>query len=324
MPPPPDIRAVIFDLGNTLWFDARSPDMAAIYRQQAARVRPLLEEWGGSSDEVGASTRGASGTVASETAPPNVLSDDPAGARDDASTRGALAPPQSPDPAQPPFLDRLLEQIWSAYMTAVDVEQQRGRHREPSLPFIIRGALAANGIDITEAQAEQWWRAAWIPVSAFGVQLYPDVLDVLRELHARGIKIAVNTNRPCTGDMLRPDLESIGIGDYIDVAVCSGDTGYTKPHPSTFNLCLEQLALAPNQTVMVGDLCQNDCTGAKSLGITTVLKLNGRYDAPPCPDADYTIHDLGELLHLPLFDPTHHNDEPESPTPHEDNNADRY
>ena len=33
----------------------------------------------------------------------------------------------------------------------------------------------------------------------------------------------------------------------------------------------------------------------------TVLKLNGHYGAPPCAHADFAIHDLAELLTLPLF-----------------------
>jgi hypothetical protein len=57
----------------------------------------------------------------------------------------------------------------------------------------------------------------------------------------------------------------------------------------------------------------------------TVWKLNGRYDVRPCPDADYAIHDLGELLALPLVQ---RGVRPvataESLTPHEDGNAERY
>ena len=58
--------------------------------------------------------------------------------------------------------------------------------------------------------------------------------------------------------------------------------------------------------------------------MTTVLKLNGRYDTDPCADADYTIHDLAELLTLPVFGRERHPVAAESPTPHDDANADRY
>jgi hypothetical protein len=59
--------------------------------------------------------------------------------------------------------------------------------------------------------------------------------------------------------------------------------------------------------------------------MTTVWKLNGRYDLPPCPDADYQIHDLAELLALPALGlDARHPAMAESLTPHEDGNAERY
>jgi hypothetical protein len=56
----------------------------------------------------------------------------------------------------------------------------------------------------------------------------------------------------------------------------------------------------------------------------TVLKLNGLYDGPACGAADYVIHDLTELLTLPVFGERRHPIAAESPTPHEDANAERY
>jgi HAD superfamily hydrolase (TIGR01509 family) len=215
--------------------------------------------------------------------------------------------------------------IWEAYMEAWAVEDERGTMRDPSLPFLIRGALAAREVELTHEQAEEWWRTTWGPVTSFGVALYPDVLDVLRELKEMGITVGVNSNRPCTTDMLWPDLADIGLAPYVDAAVCSGDTGYVKPHPSTFTLIVERMGLPAAAVAFVGDDCARDMRGAKALGMTTVWKLNGRYGLPPCPDADFAIHDLGELLALPII---HRSPRPlvstESLTPHEDANEDRY
>jgi putative hydrolase of the HAD superfamily len=122
-----------------------------------------------------------------------------------------------------------------------------------------------------------------------------------------------------------PGLRDMGIAPYVDAVVCSGDTGYAKPHRSTFELVLDRLGVVSHEALMVGDTAAADMVGAKAVGMRTVWKLNGRYDQPPCPEADYAIHDLAELLALPLFErgprplvPT------ESLTPHEDGNAERY
>jgi FMN phosphatase YigB (HAD superfamily) len=134
----------------------------------------------------------------------------------------------------------------------------------------------------------------------------------------------VNTNRPCTSDVLVRDLADLGIDSYFDAFVCSRDAGFFKPHPASFERSLELLGVDARDTVMVGDWEQADIKGAKALGMQTVWKLNGRYGLDPSPDADYTIHDLGELLGLPMFEGIEHVHAGDSTTPHEDGNADRY
>jgi putative hydrolase of the HAD superfamily len=125
--------------------------------------------------------------------------------------------------------------------------------------------------------------------------------------------------------MFQRDLEDFGLASYVDAVVCSGDTGFYKPHPSTFERVLALLDVPPSATVMVGDDCRGDMEGGRAAAMRTVWKLNGRYDAPPCEHADYAIHDLAELLALPLV---HRDARPlvstESLTPHEDGNEDRY
>ncbi|HXK34197.1 MAG TPA: HAD family hydrolase [Dehalococcoidia bacterium] len=268
------VRAVVFDVGNTLWFEARRPDEAAIRRLQAERLAPVVRGWGVELSE--------------------------------------------------PEIALIEQDVWDAYMAAVEVEQGRGSPRDPSLPFLVRGALAVRGLEITQEQAEEWWRASWINEEHFGMQLYPDALDVLAALKAMGVRIGINTNRPCTAEMHRPGLDDVGIGAYVDAVVCSGDTGWYKPHPSTFELVLERLGAAPGEAAMVGDGCEVDMLGGKRAGMRTVWKLNGRYGVAPCPHADFEIHDLAELLSLPLFGVEGRRVAAESPMPHEDDNEGRW
>ncbi len=46
------VRAVLFDLGDTLIFQAHQPDEAALYEAMATQVRPLLKEWNAGIDIV--------------------------------------------------------------------------------------------------------------------------------------------------------------------------------------------------------------------------------------------------------------------------------
>lgn len=46
------VRSVLFDLGDTLIFQAYQPDEAALYEAMAAQVRPLLKEWGAEAEAI--------------------------------------------------------------------------------------------------------------------------------------------------------------------------------------------------------------------------------------------------------------------------------
>jgi HAD superfamily hydrolase (TIGR01509 family) len=221
-------------------------------------------------------------------------------------------------------IETICREVWEAYETAWRVEVERGALRDPSLAFLARGAFAVRGVTIDEAQATAFWRESWIGVRRFGVELYPDALDVLRELRRRGVLIGINSNRPCTVEIMMRDLEDMELAPYVDAAICSGEVGYIKPHPATFERIVDDLGVAPSEAVMIGDSCEADMQGAKALGMRTVLKLNGRYGLDPCAHADHEIHDLSELLALPLFGWTPAPAMTDSLTPHEDGNADRY
>jgi HAD superfamily hydrolase (TIGR01509 family) len=268
------IRAVVFDVGNTLWFEAHRPDPAEIERLQADRLRPLLRRW-------------------------------------------AVTLPCT--------VEEVVADVQAAGDEAARVEAEQGTFREVDVPFLLRGALGVRGVDITQEQAQEAWRETWILERHFGVQLYPDTLDVLRAVRDAGLLVGINTNRPCTAEMHLPGLLDMGIGEYVDAVACSGDTGYCKPHHSTFDLVLAKLGVAPGEAVMVGDGAAIDMRGGRAVGMTTVWKLNGRYDLPPCPEADYEIHDLAELLALPVLGlDAGRAVTAESLTPHEDGNAERY
>lgn len=267
------VQAVVFDVGNTLWFEARRPDIEEIVGLQARALQRQLEAWG-------------------------------------VALRGSA--------------EEFVRSVHAAGDEAERAERGRGGLREVDGPRLLRGALAVHGIEVSSEQADDLWRATWILERHFGVQLYPDTLDVLAELKAEGLLVGINTNRPCTAEMHLPGLRDFGIAPYVDAVVCSGDTGFVKPHRSTFELVLERLGVAAGEAVMVGDLAEADMHGAKAVGMRTVWKLNGRYDLPSCSDADEAIHDLAELSSLPMISGRPPPAQVESLTPHEDENEHRY
>ncbi|WP_433548792.1 HAD family hydrolase [Streptomyces sp. CA-294286] len=96
--------------------------------------------------------------------------------------------------------------------------------------------------------------AAWQP--------YPDAVEVLRELRARGVGVAVVSN---IGWDLRPVLREHGLDPYVDAYVLSYEHGVQKPDPRLFRTACEALGREPAHTLMVGDDRHAD-GGAAALG----------------------------------------------------------
>jgi putative hydrolase of the HAD superfamily len=122
-------------------------------------------------------------------------------------------------------------------------------------------------------------------------ELYDDVSDVLRSLHADGVKIGLisNTQRSLTAFQSHFALEGI-----FAVAISSYDHGYMKPHPSIFESALQQVSARPDEAVMVGDSLAHDIAGARNLGMRAVL-VSRSGPAPACPADVPVIRSLREL-----------------------------
>jgi HAD superfamily hydrolase (TIGR01662 family) len=122
-------------------------------------------------------------------------------------------------------------------------------------------------------------------------EMYDDVPDVLRALHASGLKIGLisNTQRCLTSFQNHFALEGI-----FHVAISSFDHGFMKPHPSIFEAALRSVEAQPDEAVMVGDSFAHDIQGARRLGMRAVLVSRGG-PVEPCPDDVPVISSLREL-----------------------------
>jgi len=127
--------------------------------------------------------------------------------------------------------------------------------------------------------------------------LYDDVPGALETLRAGGVRLGLisNTQRCLTSFQTHFEL-----GDLISVALSSSDHGYMKPHPSIFRAALDQMQVAPEEAVMVGDSLLHDVIGARRAGMRGVLLARGARARPSEPDFD-VISSLAELPALLSF-----------------------
>jgi putative hydrolase of the HAD superfamily len=117
-------------------------------------------------------------------------------------------------------------------------------------------------------------------------ELYDDVIPVLAELRAMGLKLGLvsNTSRDL-GALVRH------FGLDVDAWVSSGSHGKVKPSPLIFAAALELLEVAARDTVMVGDSVEDDIEGAEAAGMKAfLLDRAGRF-----PERTGRIESLREL-----------------------------
>ena len=124
--------------------------------------------------------------------------------------------------------------------------------------------------------------------------LYPhvrEVLDVLRERYP----LALVTDSQSAH--ARGELHKVGLLDYFDPIIVSGDHGYRKPDRRLFEFALHGMGVAARNALHVGNDMYRDIYGAREAGLTTVMFDSDQgakvhLDCVP----DYTITDFRELL----------------------------
>ena len=76
-----------------------------------------------------------------------------------------------------------------------------------------------------------------------GSFLFPAVADTLGALHAKGLPLALVTNKPTP--FVAPLLDALDIAKYFTVVIGGDDVQNKKPHPEPLLLVAEKLSLAP-------------------------------------------------------------------------------
>lgn len=124
--------------------------------------------------------------------------------------------------------------------------------------------------------------------------LYPGVAEALAELSRRGVGQAVCTNKVAA--ISRSIVRDLGIADHFAAVIGGDSTAAKKPHPLPLRACLEALAVAPENAVMVGDSAV-DFEAGRAAGLPVVLLRQG-YSREPVDGlgAAAVIDDVSGLI----------------------------
>jgi len=160
---------------------------------------------------------------------------------------------------------------------------------------LIRSTLAHVGGDAMRYDAA-WARYQhhYQRINGDHAAVYPGVVEGLRALRQRGLRLACLTNKP--GDFARTLLQKKGLDSYF-ARVFGGDAfERKKPDPLPLLKTCEALGSLPERTLMVGD-SSNDARAARAAGCPVLLVSYGYNHGEPVSgvDADGVIDRLDAL-----------------------------
>lgn len=101
-----------------------------------------------------------------------------------------------------------------------------------------------------------------------GWMLFPETLDVLRELSNRRLKLGVISN---FDSRIYTVMESLHVRQFFDAVVISSETGFAKPDLEIFEAAIEAMGFPAPEILFVGDSLEDDVEAGSRAGLTTVL-----------------------------------------------------
>lgn len=151
--------------------------------------------------------------------------------------------------------------------------------------------------DMAEECAETYRRLFDINNVPGSVPAFPAVVDTLRELHGRGLKLTIASSR---GKDTLPELvKEIGIGSMISLILSANDVKNAKPHPEPVLLTLEQLGCKAEETLVVGDAVYDIMMGQGAKTKTCAVTYgNGTREELEATSPDWVIDDFSKLLEI--------------------------
>jgi len=125
---------------------------------------------------------------------------------------------------------------------------------------------------------------------------FEGISETVRKLYEGGCKIAVVSNKI---DKATKDLTQVYFGDYIKVAIGQSGNIASKPAPDTVIQALDELGVASDKALYVGDM-EIDIETARNSGTTSVAVTWGYMARKVLEEsgAEYVIDKPQELLEI--------------------------
>ncbi|MFX1511976.1 MAG: HAD family hydrolase [Promethearchaeota archaeon] len=197
--------------------------------------------------------------------------------------------------------NRILESYFKAHLKVAEVSRSQGKssNQRDNVYWSTFNRLILNDLGVHDPRGQQIKDEEWADHPE--AEMYPEVSQVLADLHERGYQIGVITNT--FDDFPLRKLQKTSLIEYIDVVAQSYELGSWKPDSKIFEWTCKQMGCRIDRTVHVGDEYYQDIEGSRKAGfLDGILYLP--FDPLPnilqkslSPSEEY-ITNLKELLQI--------------------------
>lgn len=135
------------------------------------------------------------------------------------------------------------------------------------------------------------------------VDLFPGVVDVLKDLKAGGVKIGIATSTPRNQlEIKLLPLRDSGADRFFDAVIAADDTKRRKPAADPLLECVRQMDTEPDRSIYIGDT-RADIRAGKAAGMVTIGVLSGidPYETLKMEEPDLIIKSVVELRDTDYF-----------------------
>jgi len=162
--------------------------------------------------------------------------------------------------------------------------------------FIYRCLAESSEPSVDEvSSAHGVFRRHYLRVNGQTTQPYPGVSELLATLAARGLKMAVVTNKSTIFTL--PLLQQFDLARYFGAVVCGDTLSVKKPDPAVIFHACSLLGAKLEESLMIGDSI-NDSLAARAAGVPVLLVKYGYSEGMPVDtiDCDGLLSDAHQVL----------------------------
>jgi phosphoglycolate phosphatase len=170
-------------------------------------------------------------------------------------------------------------------------EDQVRRHVGRGLPYLLQHCVPGTDLEVDSRR----YREHHPSVMAAGTVLLPGAADTLRELHRRGLALAICSNKP--KPFTQTLVQVLGIAPFLTAVFGPQDVPRPKPAPDMLVHAIRTLGVAADDALYVGDMTV-DIETARGAGVRVWVVPTGSDTRAALEAArpDRIVESLSEIL----------------------------